>query len=105
MRTVSEIVEAAQEQQPATDEELRLALLCVYYALQLGTASSYETDSELILRARAKANFESMFHMMRTDPTVRLGRNWTPGTPENTAQRAQSKRILAGFEKRRERDH
>jgi hypothetical protein len=100
-RTVSEIVDAVQEQQPVTETELRLALLCLFYDGQMACPSDYEGASELKLRMRAKENFERRFHMLRSVPAVRLGPNWTPGTPENTAQREQSKRILAAFEKKR----
>lgn len=101
MRTVSEIVDAVQEQQPVTEDELRLALLCLHFHGQMASQSDFETASELKLRMRAKENFERRFRMMRADPTVFLGPRWTPGTPENAAGRAGSKRLLAAFEKSR----
>ena len=98
MRTVSEIIEAVQEQQPATEEELRLALLCCHYSLTLAQRYDFETASEMALRMGAKETFERNFRMMKSDPTVYLGANWTPGTSENKAQRDRSKRVLKAFE-------
>lgn len=99
-RTVSEIVEAVQEQQPATDSELRLALLCLFYDGQMACPHDYAGKTQVHLELRAKENFERRFRMLRALPATYLGSNWTPGSPENTAQRANSKRILAAFEKR-----
>lgn len=101
MRTVSEIIVAAQEQQPATDEELRHTLLVLYYALLMCCPSDFEGKTRDHLEFRAKNNFDLRFRLMRNTPTHYLGDRYTPGTPENDAGRAQSKAVLAGFEKRK----
>lgn len=98
MRTVGEIVEAVQEREPATEEELRLALLCLYYDGGLATRHDGETAHVLLLRMTIKDSFERRFKMMRLEPSVYLGPNWTPGTPENDKQRKMSKGILRAFE-------
>lgn len=86
-RTVGEIVEAIQEGLPVSEDELRLTLLCCYYGGQMSASSDYERAGEILLRTRAKDNFERWFRMLRAIPAQYLGPNWTPGTPENTAQR------------------
>jgi hypothetical protein len=101
MRSVNDIVGAVQEQQPATDEELRLALLCLYYDNQLATPHDFGSVPDATLRMRAKENFERRFRMMRAEPDKYLGDRYTPGTAENSAERDQLKRILAAFEKRK----
>lgn len=101
MRTVSEIVGAVQEQQSATDEELRLALLCLFYDGQMACPSDYEGKSRALLEARARGNFDRRFRMLKADPSVYLGERWTPGTPENLDGRILSKRVLEAFEKKR----
>jgi hypothetical protein len=100
-RTVSEIVEAVQEQQPATEAELRLALLCLFYDGQMSCPHDYAGKTQVHLEMRAKENFERRFRMLRALPATYLGPNWTPGTPENTSQRESSKRILRAVEKKR----
>jgi hypothetical protein len=97
-RTICDIVDAVQEQQPVTEEELRLTLLCLFYDGQMSAPHDYETASDLKLRMRAKENFERRWRMLRAVPATYLGANWTPGSPENTAQREASKRILKAFE-------
>lgn len=99
MRTVGDIVEAVQEQQPVTDTELRYTLLCLNYALQLSCPSDFNHSPEFRLRQVAKANFERWFNLLRTEPAEYLGPNWTPGTPENQEQREQSKEILGAFQR------
>lgn len=102
MRTVSEIVEAVQTGQPATDEELRLALLCLFYHGQASACpSDYATASAARLQMRAMENFELHFRMMRAEPDKYLGARWTPGTDENLKGRAQSEAILKAFERSR----
>ena len=105
MRTVNEIVQAVQEQQPATEDELRLALLAVHYAF--GIAVPMQDTSkigEVLLRVRAADNVNLRFRVLKSAPDEYLGPNWTPGTPQNQRQRAQSKRILEAFEKQRGRN-
>ena len=99
-----DIVEAVQEQQPVTEEELRLALLCVFYDSQAD--SRFMADlagaGDVVgvpapMMAIAKEHYARRFRMLKADPAVYLGPNWTPGTPENTRQRATSKAILERF--------
>lgn len=99
MRPVTEIVLAVQEQQPATDDELRLALLCLFYDGQMACPSDYEGKTQAHLEARARENFARRFRMLKADPTVYLGERWTPGTAENLEGRRASKAVLAAFEK------
>jgi len=101
LRTVSEIVEAVQQQQPATEEELRMALLCLYYDNTMACDSDFEKASELKLRMRAKENFGRRFRMMKADPATYLGSRWTPGTQENAEGRAMSTKITDAFLKSR----
>lgn len=101
MRTVGDIVGAVQEGQPATDEELRLALLCIFYDWQMATPSDYAGKSQLHLEMRARESFERRFRVLKAPPGVYLGPRWTPGTVENAEGRASSKAILAAFEKRK----
>lgn len=104
MRRVVDIVEAVQEQQPVTEEELRLALLCVFYDGQADSRFMSDLASAgdavgvpATMMAIAKEHYARRFRMLRADQATYLGKNWTPGTPENTRQRAQSKAILEGF--------
>jgi hypothetical protein len=100
-RSVGDIVEAVQEQGPVTEAELRLALLCLYYDLQMACPSDYAGKPQVQLEWRAKENFERRFRMLKAPPAIYLGPRWTPGTPENAQGRAGSKAILAAFEKSR----
>lgn len=100
-RTVSDIIEACQEQAGVTERELRHALLCLYYDSQLATQHDFATVSDTTLRRRAQENFERRFRMLRAAPATYLGAQYTPGTPENTKRREQSKRLVAAFEKSR----
>lgn len=99
-KTVSDIIEACQEQQPVSELELRHALLCLYYDSQLATQHDFATVGPEQLRRRAQENFERRFRMLKAVPAVYLGDPYRPGTPENTKQRKQSKRVLAAFEMR-----
>lgn len=101
VRTISEIIDACQEQQPATEEELRLTLLALHYCLQMSCPSQFASFGESRLRTEAEENFKRWFRLLRESPDKYLGANWTPGTPENTEQRRLSKRVLRAFEKAR----
>ena len=50
IRTVGEIVEAVQRQEDVGNDELRLALLCLYYDGTMAARSDYERQSEVALR-------------------------------------------------------
>lgn len=102
MRTIGDIIEAVQEQQAVTDEELRLTLLSLYYFMAIHAPfRDFDKEPEMVLRMRLRDAMSDHFALMKLTPAERLGANWTPGTPENTAQRARSKRVLAAFEKHR----
>lgn len=100
MRPVGEIIWAVQEQEPVSVEELKLALLALYYTLQLSCPSDYETAKPFQLEWRAKENFERYFRLMKADPTVWLGPGWTPGSPENSSRRRVSKKLADVFARR-----
>lgn len=100
MRTVSDIVEAVQTQQPATDEELRLTLLCLYYNSILDAPSDFEGASELKLRLRAQEAFSRRFRVLKAEPDKYLGERYTPGTQANAEGRDLSEKVLAAFERK-----
>ena len=83
VRTVNEIVGAVQEGQPATDEELRLALLCLYYNGQLSARAPRENTSLTVYQMRESEAFEHRFNMLKSEPQKYLGERWTPGTKAN----------------------
>jgi hypothetical protein len=97
--TIGDIVDAAQEQRPLTEEQLRLALLAVFYHAQMACSSDYASKTQLHLEMRAKDNFERHFRLLKADPATWLGPRWTPGTQENAEGRTLSKRVLAAFER------
>lgn len=104
MRTVIDIVEAVQEQQPVTEDELRLALLCLFYDGQADslfmadiTSAGDSIGISEPARALAKEHYSRRFRMLKAGPAAYLGPNWTPGTPENTRQRKTSKAIMKRF--------
>lgn len=100
MRTVREICIAVQDQQPVTEDELRLSLLCLMYDGQMANPRDFETASEMKLRMRARESYERRSRMMTADPSVYLGPNWTPGTPENKRQREIAFKVLAAATKK-----
>jgi len=93
MRTVSEIVGAVQDQEHATEEELRLTLLCLFYHGQLHSAPDHEDADPMLLRARVGGEFEARFRLMKSRPDKYLGDRWTPGTKANTEGRRVSEAI------------
>ena len=92
-RTVSDIVGACQEQTPATEQELRLALLSLYYAWSIHSSAPTAKEGSL-LRVFQMEAFEARFRVMKAEPSKWLGARYTPGTPENVAGRAVSHVIL-----------
>jgi hypothetical protein len=83
MRTIGEIVDAVQECQEASEEELRLTLVSLWYAYRMSARNSIEQQWKLI----------------RVTPEHYLGPRWIPGTPENLEGRRYSKAMLNAFEK------
>ena len=100
-RTVGDIIEAVQEGQAVTDEEMRLTLLALYYSLVLASPSDHANKPLWWFQGLARDNFARRFSLMKQDPRRYLGERYTPGAEENKKGRAQSKRVLAAFEKRR----
>ena len=96
MRTTNEIICAVKDCQPATDEELRLALCAmesikffVYHELSNISAAIEKDYSPKVLKFRAKSAFrllEDMFQAGKTPPDKWLGPAHIPGTPENKEQ-------------------
>ncbi len=103
MRTVNEIVIAVQEQQPATDQELRYALLAMnaleYSAcreiesLIKGLESDKPAVQKFILQD-AKGFQERRFNSQKLPLDVYLGPGNIPGTKENTERRKMAKAVL-----------
>lgn len=96
MRTTNEIICAVKDCQPATEQELRLALCAmesikffVYYELANIIDAVEKDTSPKALKFRAKSAFrllEDMFQAAKTPPDKWLGPAHTPGTPENKEQ-------------------
>jgi len=103
MRTINEVIIAVQEQQPCTDDELRLTLLAVSAMHQRAERYLYDL-AEVILadelrRARFKAAFqigekERTFQARKTPADKYLGPEHTPGTPENKRLVQMGKNLL-----------
>lgn len=102
MRSTLEIIIAVQEQQPVTEEELRLALLAMS-SIEHFLKNDFQSLIEAVLdgkpTARMKAEFsrgtiEKMFQALKTPPDKWLGASGIPGTPENLRQREIAKRIF-----------
>lgn len=95
MRTTIDIIGAVQEQQPVTEHELKLALLCLYYDGALATTADFENASHLKLKLRAKESWERRFRMLKAEPDRYLGDRYTPGTEANATGRAASEAIYS----------
>jgi len=93
MRTIGQIIEAVEEQQPVTDEELRLAVVALWHKLQIEIGFEPET------------RVPKLWDFMRSEPGKYLGPRWTPGTVENTQGRAMSKKIMEIASKRAKKAH
>lgn len=102
MRTTLEIIIAVQECQPATEEELRLALVALSGIESFISHDLQDLVDDVIggkptakFRAEyANGTIDRMFQARKTPPDKWLGPNGIPGTPENIAGRAISKRIF-----------
>ena len=92
MRTTNQIICAVKECQPATEEELRLALTAlsaiewtIKDTLQ-GMIDSIRAGQPMralqFRSACAQDTLSGMFHAIKSAPDVWLGANHTPGTPE-----------------------
>lgn len=92
-RTVGDIVGACQDGTPATDEELRLALLSLYYGWSTHSMAPRAKEGTL-LHLFQKEAFEARFRVMKAEPSKWLGERYTPGTAANNEGRRQSMAIL-----------
>jgi hypothetical protein len=97
-RTVNDIVGACQEQTPATEQELRLALLCLYYGWSTHSMAPRAAEGSL-LHLYQKEAFEARFRVMKAEPSKYLGERYTPGTEANQQGRKTSMAILAAATK------
>lgn len=101
MRSTNEIIIAVKESQPATDEELRLALLVMsnidYFVegkLRELIEAIEEDKPSTKSRARfAKDTLEGMFLARKKPPKDWLGPENTPGTPEYERRYAMAMKL------------
>ncbi len=84
MRTIGEIIEAVDECQPATEEELRLTVKSLCGALMLASCHREDCREERI---------KARWYLFRAEPDKWLGPRHTPGTPENKQERELAMRI------------
>lgn len=102
MRNTLEIVIAAKEQQPATEEELRLtvvALSHMLYAVERDCRSLTEAVLEGLPSAKLRAGFckredEIRFRSKKMPLSEYLGAEYTPGTPENLRLRQMAAKVF-----------
>ena len=93
-RSILDIVIAAQEDSPATERELRLALVAVssmLYRLERSERELVEAvlagKSAKLRAACAHREAEARFQVKKLAPEQYLGPDHTPGTPENARLR------------------
>ena len=104
MQSILEIVIAAKDQQPATEEELRLTVVALSAMLSLVERSGRELaeavrDDKPAAGMRAAfflRDAETRFKGRKMAPVDYLGPGYTPGTPENDQLK---KTAAAVFEK------
>lgn len=104
MRSTLEIIIAVQESQPATEEELRLALLAlsgINHFIQHDLDDIVEAITEqkpfAILKMKAefsKGTRERLFQGIKKDPREWLGPGNTPGNPEYESRRELAKKVF-----------
>lgn len=93
MRSIIEICIAVSDGQPVTEEELRLTVASLSHMLhglerehQALTEAVLETKNSAKMRAEfAKREKERRFQARKMPPEEYLGKDFTPGTPENLA--------------------
>lgn len=92
MKTINEVIIAVQEQQPCSEQELRLTLLALEYMRSHLDRQMHALVEKVIAEdwrgAKFKAEFEKLEHEHRfSDMKVTaehyLGPGLTPGTPDN----------------------
>ena len=102
MRSVLEIIIAVKDQQPATDEELRLCIVALSAMQTMDGMQLHELAESVIdgtasakLRARhVMREAEIRFKSMKMPVDKYLGPRNTPGTPENDRSVRIAKNIL-----------
>lgn len=106
MRSTLEIIIAVKECQPATDEELRLALIAMcnmeHFVRRdlesLADAVIAGQPSAMLRAASAKKTLDAMFYARKKSPAEWLGPEHTPGTPEFQRFYEAGKRLLEKIE-------
>lgn len=94
-RTIGDIIEAAKSCEPATDEELRLAL-CAVSSLMVLHSLAPEPARQLWYHERmANERFEARFRILRAKPSEYLGPQNTPGNPEYVERRRISNALMS----------
>ena len=100
MRSTLKIIVAVKDQEPVTEEELKMALLVMsavnYFAnnkIEALVRSIERNKMREYAVAEAKKWRESEFEMLKNDPLICLGRSGIPGTPENNEQMRMSRQI------------
>lgn len=102
MRSILEVIVAVQEQQPATEEELRLTVVALSAMLHLVERSGREV-AEAVRdgkpSAKMRADFflrdhEIRFKSRKMTPADYLGPDHTPGEPENERLRKMAKAVF-----------
>lgn len=102
MRSTLEIILAVKGQQPATDEELRLAVVALS-AMETMDQMSMRKLAEAVQDGKPTAKFlagcalreaEIRFKSMKMPVDQYLGPSNIPGTPENTANVKMAKAIF-----------
>jgi hypothetical protein len=102
MRSTLEIVIAAKEQAPASDEELRLALVATSAMLgiverelrDLVAAVLEGKGNTGLLAGLARRSDETRFASRKLPVDQYLGPSYTPGTPENLKLRAMAANVF-----------
>lgn len=104
MRSTVDIIVAVKECQPATEEELRLALVAmsaIEHFVRTDLQKLIDAVEEgkpagviEIKAAFAKGTISRMFKAIKMPVDKWLGPGNTPGTPENTKRLAMAKKIF-----------
>jgi hypothetical protein len=106
MRSTLEIIIAVKESKPATEDELRLALLVMSNMEHLvrreleALAAAVEQDkpSAKLRVGFARKTLETMFYARKKDPLEWLGPENTPGNPEYERRYAMAIKLLEKVE-------
>jgi len=102
MRSTLDICIAVQDEQPATEHELRLcvaSLSAINHFLKQNLRNIIEAnkDNKTLVPLRigfASTELANLFDAQKRPMDVWLGRRGTPGTPEHREEQAWAKRIF-----------